>query len=481
MDVPSQQPPPRRSSLRPAQVLNTLVGQPTNGPIDLRSRATSRDGTSVSSRSNAVAPSSNAATVRLVSGHAGDHALVHALLRAANQAPSYEDFVTWLDEPTYEPTDRLLVKHGERIVAHVQLLARTAWFDGVQVPIAGVQDLAVLPEYAQAGYELSLIDAAEHVMRQSQAVVAVDADNSRRTIPRRGLDRRPRPRPFRSRHQRLARPSGGSAGPTPRRLRGLRIRRWRHVELEAVRTVYSAVAAHQWGALYRSDAYWQWLIGRNAHTDLIVAVDGDDERDEHESPSRMVGYVVMHGPQVLELFCLPEFARTAPRLLVRACQDSIERDHHALAMHTPASDPLHELVVTAGGTWRAKDRAAGASLLVKLLDPARWIEAIYPLLRRRAKRSGLVRPLQLCFDTGDEQFRMVITRRSSRLVADEAMHADVHCDRTTFAALLLGNLNIAKARAAGRLTVTDDETLRRLSALFPPSLFWQSQFDSLRF
>ena len=481
MDVPSQQPPPRRSPLRPAQALNTLVGQTAYGPIDLRLRSTSRDGTSISSRSNSVAPGSSVATVRLVTGHAGDHALVHALLRAANQAPSYEDFVTWLDEPTYEPTDRLLVKHGERIVAHVQLLARTAWFDGVQVPIAGVQDLAVLPEYAQAGYELSLIDAAEHVMRQSQAVVAVT--------------RTTRADPFRAAGWIDARGQGHSEvgisdllahlaaqpAPAPRRLRGLRIRRWRHVELEAVRSVYSSVAAHQWGALYRSDAYWQWLIGRNAHTDLIVAVDPEEERDEHESPSPIVGYIVMHGPRVLELFCLPHFARTAPRLLVRACQDSIERDHHALAMHTPASDPLHELVVTAGGTWRAKDRAAGASLLVKLLDPARWIEAIYPLLRRRAKRSGLVRPLQLCFDTGDEQFRMVITRRSSRLVADEAMHADVQCDRTTFAALLLGNLNIAKSRAAGRLTVTDDETLRRLAALFQPCLFWQSQFDTLRF
>jgi predicted acetyltransferase len=481
MDVPSQQPLLGRSSLRPAQVLKTLVEQPLNGPTDLRSHAASHDGTFISSRSDSAATNSNATAVRLVTGHACDHALVHALLRAANQAPSYEDFVTWLDEPTYEPTDRLLIKQGERIVAHLHLLARTAWFDGVQVPVGAVQDLAVLPEYARAGYAHSLVCAAEEVLRESQAVVAI----ARTTWPE----------PFRAVGWIDARGQGHSEigindllahlaaqpGPTSRRMRSLRIRRWRHVELEAVRTVYSNAAAHLWGALGRSDAYWQWLVGRNAHTDLIVAVDGDDEAGELESPSRMVGYVVMHGPRLLELFCLPGFSRSAPRLLVRACQDAIERDHHAIAMHTPASDPLHELVVTAGGAWRAKDRAASPSFLVKLLEPARWIEAIYPLLNRRAKRSGLLRPLELCFDTGDDQFRLVITRRSSRLVADEAVRADVHCDKTTFAALLLGNLNITKARAAGRLTTTGDETLRRLIALFPPSLFWQSQFDSLRF
>jgi predicted acetyltransferase len=481
MDVPSQQPPLRRSSLRPAQVLKTLVEQPTPGPTDLRSRAEFSAGSFSSSRSNPVAANSNANTVRLVTGHAGDHALVHALLRAANQAPSYEDFVTWLDEPTYEPTDRLLIKQGERIVAHLHLLTRTAWFDGVRVPVGTVQDLAVLPEYALAGYVQLLVCAAEQVMRESQAVVAIA--------------RTTRPEPFRAAGWIDARGQGHSEigvndliahlaaqpSPTSRRMRGLRIRRWRHVELEAVRAVYSNAAAHLWGALDRSDAYWQWLIGRNAHTDLIVAVEGDDELDKLQTPSRIVGYVVMHGPQLLELFCLPEFARSAPRLLVRACQDAIERDHHTLAMYTPASDPLHELVVTAGGTWSAQGRAAGPSLMLKLLDPPRWIEDIYPVLNRRAKRSGLPRPLQLCFDAHDEQFRLVITRRKSRLVADEAMRADVHCDKSTFAALLLGNLNITKACAAGRLTATDEETLRCVAALFPPSLFWQSQFDALRF
>ena len=62
--------------------------------------------------------------------------------------------------------------------------------------------------------------------------------------------------------------------------------------------------------------------------------------------------------------------------------------------------------------------------MVKLLDPPRWVESIYDPARR-AKAAGLPRPLQMSFDTGDERYRLVLTRRSSHLVADEATTADV--------------------------------------------------------
>ncbi len=110
---------------------------------------------------------------RLVAGQVCDHALVYSLLRAVNQAPSHDDFVSWLDEPSYEPSDRLLVKHGAQIVAHAHLLHRMASFQGVRLPVAGLQDLAVLPEYARAGYERLLIYAAEQSMRESRAVVSL--------------------------------------------------------------------------------------------------------------------------------------------------------------------------------------------------------------------------------------------------------------------------------------------------------------------
>jgi predicted acetyltransferase len=417
----------------------------------------------------------------LVGGHAGDHALVYSLLRTVHQSPSYEDYLTWLDEPAYEPSDRLLVKVGDHIVAHLQLLHRTAWFDGVKLPVGSALDLAVLPEFSQAGYDQFVIAAAEQAMRESQAVLS--------------LIHTAQPQAFRAAGW-MDSCAGGSSeanisdllahlsahtSANQRRSRTLRIRRWRHVELDAVRAVYAAAVAPHWGAIYRTEPYWQWLVGRKAHSDVIVAVDGPDQWEDLETDSRIVGYAVTQGASVVELCCLPEYARAAPRLLVRACQDAIERDYRTISLHTAASDPLHELMVTAGGTWRTEGSAGGATLLVKLLDPPRWIEAIYPTLRRRAKGAGLPRPLQLCFDTGQVHYRLIVTRRSSRLVADEASAADVRCDPAILAALLAGNLNLARAREMGRLEVTHEDVLHKLAVLFRPSLFWQSQFDTLRF
>jgi len=186
---------------------------------------------------------------------------------------------------------------------------------------------------------------------------------------------------------------------------------------------------------------------------------------------------------VIELCCLPEYAATAaPRLLARACQEAIEHDFHTLSLHTPVCDPLHELVVTAGGTWCGNGLSTAEPLLVKLLDAPRWIDTMYPVLRQRAKAAGIDRPCELGFDVAGQRLRLMLTRRSGRLVADDvAVAAEVTCDRATFAALLVGDLNVSRARDAGQITVADDAVLARLAALFPPALFWQSPFDVLRF
>jgi hypothetical protein len=165
--------------------------------------------------------------------------------------------------------------------------------------------------------------------------------------------------------------------------------------------------------------------------------------------------------------------------LARACQDAIERDCHTISLHTSAADPLHELIVTAGGAW-CTDRGAGGVLLVKLLDPPRWIEATFPLLRIRAKAAGISRPFRICFDLGATRWRLDLTRRSSRLVEDEGAAPDVSTDPATFGALLVGNMPAAQLRQREGIAVTDDETIGKLASLFPPALFWQSPFDALR-
>jgi predicted acetyltransferase len=422
---------------------------------------------------------SQASAIRLVTGHAGDHMLVYTLLRAANHAPSYEEFLAWIDEPTYEPTDRLLVKFGSRIIAHVQVLDRVAWFHGVKLPVGGVEGLATLPEYRDAGYERLLVSAAEQAMRDSQAVVAFARTDRLDLYRAGGWSEVGCPRYTEANvNDVLARlASSPSASATlARRARPLKIRLWRQVELDALLAVDRHTAAATWGGLERSEAYWRWLVGRKVHDELIVAIHGRDDWEELDTPAHIVGYAMTRGSQVIELATLPTFCRAAEPLLARACQDAIEHDHRSISLHIPATDRLHELMLSASGSWSTSGRR-GNTLFVKLLDPARWIENMYEVLLERAKAAGLTRPLTIIFDTGQRKYRLELTRRSGHLIREDAATADVTCTPEMLGALLLGNVDVPAAQRSGQMAVRDEMVETCLAALFPLTTFWQSQFD----
>lgn len=351
--------------------------------------------------------------VRLVSGNASEHKLVHALLRAAGQAPSYEDFLGWLDDPTYEPSDRLLVKRDGQIIAHAQVLDRLAWFHGVKLPVGGVEQLATLPEYRDAPYERLLVTAAEQALHDRRAVVAFTHTD--------------RPEVFRTcgwseaigqsfTESNVNDVLGALATPVENDLfarhdKPLRIRHWRHVELEPLQNVYRQSAAATWGALDRSEPYWRWLVGRTAHDALIVAIDGPDNWDELTTLPHIVGYAVTRGPKIVELATLPEFARAAAPLLARACQNAIEHDHRNISLLLPPTDPMHEVLLAANGR-RSNPRNGTTTLMLKMLDPARWIESMYDVLVERAKAADITRPFQVVFGLGRRKVRLDLTRRS---------------------------------------------------------------------
>jgi hypothetical protein len=146
-------------------------------------------------------------------------------------------------------------------------------------------------------------------------------------------------------------------------------------------------------------------------------------------------------------------------------------------LHLPSSDPLHELLLAAGGSWST--RAQGAAWLVKLLDPTRWIEGLYSVLLERAKAAHFARPFAIGFDTGRCKYRFELTRRSGHLALDARAPSDVTCSPAVMGALLVGNLNVTEARQTDRIHFRDEETAARVAILFPQVAFWQSQFDAV--
>lgn len=458
----------------------------------------------------------------IVAGNAGDHSPIVSLLVQVYQSPLEEDFQSRVDEPTYTPSDRLLVKREGQVIGHVQVARHVGWFQGQRLPLVKLQDFAMLPEYRcspieSVEYDAALLKMAETTAANEGAIL--------------GLIRTDQPEWFEQHGWSCCRGQGHTRASTMailshfdaqlsqrrRVLRGNRptieVRTWRHFELDCLRRIYEQVVTGMWGPLHRSEEAWQWLIGRKAHDQILLAIDRsqsgsstradrhawtEDEAAASESwdvwaedaddigsladicdPKAAIGYAVVRDSCIVEMFTLPGYEAARSLLISRACRDAIDRDHHFVSLHTPAADPMHELLVTAGGSWIRDTADSSGQWMLKLLAPEKWVEKLYPILHERARESGLPRPFEFGVAADDATYRLSLTRRSSRLQHGKLPHGQLHCTWHTFQDLLASNLTFPEATAQGRLETTQAGTAHALASLFPPKLFWQSPFESL--
>lgn len=426
------------------------------------------------------------AKTRVAVANAGDHALVLRLLVETYQTPLAEDFQSRLDEPSYEPSDRLLLVRDGVLAGQVQVAKHFGWFQEQRCPLVKLQDFVTLPEYRASPHAGALLKLAEATAVREGSIL--------------GLARTDRPEWFEQWGWSCCRGQGHTRAnvrsilshfdaqwANPRRRKGaIEVRTWRHFELDSLRNVYQQLATNMWGALHRSEEQWQWLVNRKAQDQVLLAV----ERGHHEEPRvaeslpsaepHVVGYAVVRDSCIVEMFTLPGYSAARSLLVGRACRDAIDRDHHFVSLHTPAGDPMHEILVTAGGTWVADTPAAGGVWMQKLLAPERWVERFYPVLHQRAREAGLRSAQQIDFAVGEAGYRLVLTRRSSRLEQLDHRPTQVKCDWHTFQGLLTSNLALPEAIGQGHLRTDHASLPHTLAALFPPRLFWQSPFELLR-
>jgi predicted acetyltransferase len=427
----------------------------------------------------------------IITANAGDHPLVLQLLVQSRQAPLAEDFQSRLDDPSYRPSDRLLVRRDKALLAQVHVASHIAWFEGLRVPVVKLEDLAVLPEYGDWNYHQDLIAAAESIAADEGAIMAlVHTDHPDWFAARGWITPRGQGHTRASARAVLAHLDAQEV--TGRRRRpNIQVRTWRHFELDAIRQIYDQFAADLWGPLFRSEASWQWLVGRKAHDQVLLAtsrikhaaapaplLNGSTAEDADDLA---VGYAVLCGGCIVEMMTTPTCTSARLQLLARACREAMDRDHHSISLYTPAADPLHELLVTAGGAWIDELIGGGPRWMMKILSPERWVERCYPLWRHRAQTADVPRPFDLGIVANQSRYRFTLTRRSSRLDPTAGLPADrIECDGATWESLLTGNLALNAAIAAGGLRVSRRELIPSLAALFSPRLFWQSSLELMR-
>jgi len=421
--------------------------------------------------------------------HAGDHSQIVQLLEQVQQTQLAEDFQSRLDEPWYQPQDRLVLDRGERLIGHVQSTKLVGWFHGQRVPIARLQDFAALPELRAQEFEAPLLKIAEEVATNEGAILAIVRSERPEWFELQGWSRCRGQGHTRANTRAILSHLDAQHALRPPQSANFEVRTWRHFELDSILNLYQQLSNNMWGALQRSLENWQWLVGRKAHDQILIAVDTQDrpadasDSDLQNLPAAL-GYAIVRDSCIVEMLTLPGQAAVSTALLVQACRDAIDRDHHFVSLHTPAADPLHELLVTAGGSWIADSAATGGEWMLKLLAPDRWIERLYPLLHERARDAGIARPLEIDFaldgQPGGQLWRFTLTRRSARWEPIDHSAAAVQCSGRTLQNLLTSNLTFPEAIAQGQLRTPHLSLLRTLSALFPPKLYWQSPFPQLR-
>ncbi len=414
---------------------------------------------------------------RVVVAKAGDHPSVFQLLTAVFQGPSHDAFLASLEDPFYEPCDRLLVKHGTQVAAHLHLTKRVMHFGPLRLGVSGLGWLGTLPEFRGHGYARRLLATAEGLMREEGSELGMLRTRIPRYFRRDGwavCTRRCWSRA--GTRELLAQMQSQRSWRTPT---PLNIRPWRQVELPALMRIYRQNIGEAFGALDRTEPYWRWLGSRKGFDQILVAIDGPDRLELEDTTSPIVGYAVAKDDQIIELLSAPDHPHARVQLLIRACSEAIERDVHALSLHSPAHDPLHELFQLARGTQWHHESFEGEYFMVKLLDPIGFLRRLCPELHRRASDAALVRPCELGLVVEGRRHLLAVSRRSVKLLPRRTGRSYLRCNVAEFTRLVLGHVEVDEAVRLGRLQASTRMAVDVARVLFPRLPLWRPPLDDL--
>ncbi|HEX4000890.1 MAG TPA: GNAT family N-acetyltransferase [Pirellulales bacterium] len=446
----------------------------------------------------------HAAMGPVVCGRAGDHPDVYQLLLAVFQGPSREEFYASQDEPSYDPGNRLLIRHNGRLVAHLQLIRRTMGFGPLRLPVDRLAWLATLPEFRSQGVARALLNVAATGAAANGAASrnagdcgdgAFGADAGEpiareKAGPPWGLLRTRIPRFFHrwgwavcGRHSRsrararniLARYWADPA----LRTTPLNIRLWRHVELSALMRIYARNTIAAFGPPLRSEAYWRWLISRKAFDHIVVAIAGPDKLELDEASAPIVGYAVVRQKRIVELLTDPAYPHAGPQLLARACSDAIERDQQEIELEAPPSDPLHRFVAAADGQFFHREMEEQEVFMVRRPAVAALVRCVAPLWESRLRESGMSRACELGLLVGQEKHLLTVARRGTRSIPGRLSRNYIACSSTEFTRLVMGHSNPTEAADGGRLTASTQVALELAGILFPRIETWHPAWDDL--
>ena len=249
--------------------------------------------------------------------------------------------------------------------------------------------------------------------------------------------------------------------------------------MDGIAAVYDAATARSFGPLVRRASHWHWLMSRTGGYDQAYVVADEGQRPDTtaapDASGRIVGYSVMRKDRLIELVTLPDDAAAIRRLLARACRDAIEDDRHMIELDAPVDHPAHELIVAAGGRFRATRRSGQREMMAQILETGEFLAAIRAQLWERARAAGLA-PVALKLQADGDAWVVSVNKRSVSLEAGSAGLC-LSTSRERLAQLMLGYLRVADEVAAGSVSANSSEAVAMAGVLFPQLPFWRPLLD----
>ncbi|MCI0362094.1 MAG: GNAT family N-acetyltransferase [Planctomycetaceae bacterium] len=441
---------------------------------------------------------------RLAAAKAGDHQAIHRLLLAAFHGPTPAEFQAQLDEPGYEPSSRLVVRHGDAVAAHLRLSRRTIHLDGLAASAVQVMDLATAAEYRGLGFASSLIAAAERQAREQGVMLGLTRTRAVPVFARQGWA-------VCGRHafatagarQILAHLESTSEGVIPDRDAGethcllrqprvpIAVRPLRRIELPAIMRLYDAALAGRWGWPARREEYWDWLINRGACDRVYVVAEGAETADLSEQLAAIRGYVFVREGRIVELMVEPGRPQLAEHLVARVCADASEQDHWQVRLDAAPDDPLHHLFHQSGGRIEQAEEIGGEVFMAKVFDPLRLLVELEGVLVARHRAAALPKPLALGLEiqcgakigrthaAQVARLRLVFTSRGMKLVRGPVGRQYLTLRKRDLAPLLLGHWHLSDMVDAGRIEASTKTAVQVGRALFPKLPWWRPPLDDL--
>jgi predicted N-acetyltransferase YhbS len=487
--------------------------EPPDGFVTAHDCATTRDWLPMATRTVAPVarsasshqPSSSPAPVssrrlRLALAKTGDHPSIHGLLVSVFHGPSSAEFQAQLDEPGYEPVDRVIVKDDDQIAAHLRLARQTIQVGSVTLPAARFMDLATAQAYRGRGLATALLAAGERAAAERGVLIGLTRTRVPMLFARQGWSVCGRhvfsTASPRSVLAELAAAATANADQSAAFMRPaaepITVRPLRRIDLRAVVRLYEQHIAGGSGWPLRSEAYWEWLLARGACDKVYVASTPTESDDFERLLASIVGYVCVRQSRIVELIASPGRDDVARQLIERVCADAREQDGWAVRYDAPPGDSLHDLFRCAGGRLNMTQELGGELFMVKLLDPLAALRGLSDVLAQRSTAAGIGRPAEMGLELRSgggrrmrgasgivERYRLCIGRRGVRIETGGPSRHSMILAYHDLGPLLLGDMG-AQAMGQARRAKFGTEKAERLSlALFPGGLWWRPTLDDL--